>query len=103
MIDMAQKTLQRTLTDEQRGILKQALWDLNLTPEEFLAIIEGTSDRKWPERGFCVARLLESVNWFKIVTIVDPKILYKEWGQARKYVRAKEIREGMDFASRILQ
>jgi len=84
-------------------ILKQALWDLNLTPEEFLDIIEGRSGRKWPERAFCVARLLESVNWFKIVTIVDPGMLYREWDKAKKYVRAKEIIEGMDFASRLLQ
>jgi len=94
---------EQTLTREHKAILKQALWDLNLTPEEFLDIIGGRSDRKWPERAFCVARLLESVNWFKIVTIVDPRMLYREWDKAKKYVRAKEIIEGMDFASRLLQ
>jgi len=93
----------RTLTDEQRGILSQALWDLNLTPEEFLAIIEGRSERKWPDQAFCVARLLESVNWFDIVKIVDPMRLCLLWQDARKFVRLKSIREGMDFACRILQ
>jgi len=91
------------LTEEQRSILKQCLWDLNLTPEEFLAIIEGRSARKWPERGFCVARLLESVNWFKIVKIIEPRVLCGLWGEARRHVRFKEIKEGMDFACRILQ
>jgi len=93
----------RILTDEQRRILRQALWDLNLTPEEFLDIIEGRSARKWPERAFCVARLLESVNWFKIVKVVEPRVLCKLWQDAKKYVRFKEIKEGMDFACRILQ
>jgi hypothetical protein len=91
------------LTEEQRRILKQCLWDMNLTPEEFLDIIEGRSTRKWPERAFCVARLLESVNWFKVVKIIDPEILCKLWNEARRYVRFKEIKEGMDFACRILQ
>ncbi len=91
------------LPEEHIRILKQCLWDLNLTPEDFLAIIEGRSERKWPERGFCVARLLESVNWFKIVKIIDPRTLCGLWGEARKFVRFKEIREGMDFACRILQ
>lgn len=100
---MVDKASCRELTEEQKDILKQALWDLNLSPEEFLAIIEGTSDRRWPDRGFCVARLLESVNWFKIVTITDPRVLCSVWEDARKYVRAREIREGMDFAIRILQ
>ena len=91
------------LTEEQRGILRQCLWDMKLTPEEFLDIIEGKSTRKWPERAFCVARLLESVNWFKIVKLIDPKILCNLWGEAKRYVRFKEIKEGMDFACRILQ
>lgn len=55
-------TTKRKLTDEQRKIVSQALWDMNLTPEEFLDIIEGRSDRKWQDRGFCVARMLESVK-----------------------------------------
>ncbi|MBA4417615.1 MAG: hypothetical protein C0392_06865 [Syntrophus sp. (in: bacteria)] len=99
---MTDKTVMRHLTEEQRNILRQALWDMTLEPEEFLDIIEGRSSRKWPERGFCVARLLESVNWFKITPIVDPQTLCSLWQDARKHVRMKEIREGMDFASRIL-
>lgn len=91
------------LKEEEKRTLKQALWDMNLSPEEFLEIIEGRSTRKWPDREFCVARLLESINWFKIVKIIDPRILCQVWKDARKYVRLKEIKEGMDFACRILQ
>ena len=90
------------LTEEQRRILKQALWDLNLTPEEFLAIIEGRSDRKWPERAFCAARLLESVNWFDIVKIIEPRTLCLLWNEAKRHIRVRSIKDGMDFACRIL-
>jgi len=93
----------RELTEEQKRILKQCLWDMKLTPEEFLDIIEGRSSRKWPERTFCVARLLESVNWFDIVKIIEPKKICSLWDEARRYVRLKSIKEGMDFACRILQ
>jgi hypothetical protein len=92
----------RILNEEQKSILKQALWDLNLTPEEFLEIIEGRSTRKWPDQSFCVARFLESANWFKIIKVIDPALLYEKWENARKYVRFKELKEGMDFAYRIL-
>lgn len=95
--------MSRELSEEQKSILKQALWDLKLTPEEFLDIIEGRSTRKWPGRPFCVARLLESVNWFKIVKIIDPKTLCNLWGESQRYVRFKELKEGMDFACRVLQ
>lgn len=93
----------RKLTEEQKNILKQALWDLNLTPEEFLAIIEGRSDRKWPDSAFCAARLLESVNWFDIVRVVEPRKICALWNEAKKYVRFKSIREGMDFACKVLR
>lgn len=95
-------TTKHKLTDENKKIISQALWDMNLSPEEFLDIIEGRSDRKWPERGFCVARLLESVNWFDIVKIVEPKKICALWNDAKRYVRFKEIKEGMEFACRIL-
>ncbi len=93
----------RQLTEEQRSILSQCLWDLNLTPEEFLDILEGRLVKKWPDQAFCVARLLESVNWFKIVCIIRPEVLCSFWTEeARKKVRFKTVREGMDFACRLL-
>ena len=95
--------IQHILTGEERKILSQALWDLNLTPEEFLEIIEGKSNREWPDRGFCVARMLESINWFDIVKIFNPKEICRLWAEARRYVRLNSIKEGMDFACRILQ
>ncbi|MBI4650796.1 hypothetical protein HY745_05820 [Candidatus Desantisbacteria bacterium] len=66
-------TTKYILTNSDKKIISQALWDINLSPEEFLDIINGTSNKKWPVRGFCVARLLESVNWFDIVKIIEPK------------------------------
>lgn len=91
------------LTNKQRRVLARALWDLTLTPEEFLAIIKGLTTRAWPDRGFCVARLLESANWFEICDIVHPEDICRLWGDARKYVRSNSIREGMDFACRTLR
>jgi hypothetical protein len=99
---MADEIPRKQLTEEQRSIFKQALWDLNIGPEEFLDIIEGRSTRKWPDRGFCVARLLESVNWFDIVRIMEPKQICTLWKTAQKHVRVKSIKKGMDFACRIL-
>lgn len=95
---------ERQLTDEQRSILRQCLWDLTLTPEEFLAILEGRLVKKWPDRSFCVARLLESVNWFKITKVIDPKTLCSIWNDdAKRKVRFAPLKEGMDFACRVLQ
>lgn len=95
---------EHNLTEKQKSILKQCLWDLNLTPEEFLAIIEGRLHKKWPDKAFCVARLLESVHWFEIIDIFSPEFLCLLWdNNVKNKVKFKEIREGMDFVCRVLQ
>src|SRR6266542_3055415 len=99
---MIEKT-EQPLTDEHKRIISQALWDLNLSPEEFVGIIRGSAARKWPDRGFCGARLLESVNWFRITEIFEPRFICSLWTEARGLVRLKTIKEGMDFACRLLQ
>lgn len=95
--------IENRLTEEQRRIVSQALWDLSLTPEELIDIIEGKLSVKWPDRGFCMARLLESVNWFDLVKILEPSEICRLWGEARKHVRRSSIKEGMDFACKLLQ
>ena len=95
---------EKIFTEKQKSIIRQCLWDLTLTPEEFIAIIEGRLHKKWPDRAFCVARLLESVNWFKIVEIISPEFLCSLWDEnVKKKVRFKEIKEGMDFVCRVLR
>jgi len=91
------------LNEEKRKIISQALWDLNLTPDEFVGIIRGTMAKKWPDRGFCVARLVESVNWYDVVKIFSPAEICAEWEEAKKYSRNTSIRKGMEFACRALR
>ncbi len=91
------------LDDEKKKIISQALWDMNISPEEFMGIIEGRIVRKWPDRGFCVARFLESVNWFDVTKVIQPRDICGLWGEAEKYVRNRSIKAGMDFACRILR
>lgn len=92
-----------TLDAQKKRIISQALWDLNITPEEFVGIIRGSAKRKWPDRGFCVARLLESVNWFEVVKIFTPSEICGAWEAAKKYSRNESIRKGMEFACRALR
>jgi hypothetical protein len=91
------------LNEESKKLISQALWDLNITPEEFVGIIRGTASRKWPDRGFCVARLVESVNWYDVVKIFSPAEICAAWEEAKKYTRTESIRKGMEFACRTLR
>jgi hypothetical protein len=91
------------LDEEAKKIITQALWDLNMTPDEFVGVIQGTLERSWPTRGFCVARLLESANWFDIIKIFSPAEICAVWAEAEKYLRSESIRKGMEFACRTIR
>ncbi len=92
----------RAISAGTSTLIAPALWDLTLTPREFLGIIGGDISRPWPSRGWCVARLLESVGWFDVVKIVKPSTLCAVWPEARPFVRASSLREGMDYACTVL-
>ena len=94
---------EKHLDEEKRRTISQALWDLNMSPEEFMGIIDGHIVRKWPDRGFCVARFLESVSWFDVTKVMKPTDICGLWEEAKKYVRSRSIKVGMDFACRILR
>ncbi len=95
--------MNKKLTKEQKQILKRCLWDRPITPEQFYGIIKGQYTYPGASRAFYIARLLEYANWFDIKKIFKPKEICALWNdEVRRYVRAKSIKEGMDFACKIL-
>lgn len=84
-------------------IAKRALWDTNISPDQFLAIIRGEESREWPSRAFCVARLLECASWYDVVKIIAPREICSLWPEAERYVRTTGIKRGMEYACRVLQ
>lgn len=84
-------------------ILKRALWDTNISPALFLAILRGEESHDWPTRAFCVARLLECANWYDVVKIIPPRDICSLWPEAQRYVRTTSIKKGMEYACRVLQ
>ena len=84
-------------------IARRSLWDTNISPEQFLAIIRGEENLEWPSRAFCVARLLECANWYDVVKIISPREICSLWPEAERYVRATGIKRGMEYACRVLQ
>lgn len=92
------------LTEEQKKILKKCLWDMTISPEEYYDVIKGRRKEPWPDRAYCVARLLEYVNWYRIVKVFKPEEICALWTpEVRRYVRTNSTKEGMDFVCRFLQ
>ena len=61
------RSLEMRNTPETHKLIKNILWDLNLTPEEVISVL---SDRKnQDERRRFVVRLLRSYNWYTLLKI----------------------------------
>jgi len=84
-------------------ISKRAVWDLSITPQEFLLILHGELTVSWPSRAFCVARLLECATWYDVVKILSPREICALWPETERYVRSRSIKAGMEYACRVLQ
>ncbi len=89
--------------DQINRIARRAVWDTNLSPEQFLSIIRGELNLEWPTRAFCVARLLECASWYDVVKIIPPREVCLLWPDAERYVRVNGIKRGMEYACRVLQ
>ena len=89
--------------DQINSIARRAVWDTNLSPEQFLSIIRGELNLEWPTRAFCVARLLECASWYDVVKIIPPREVCLLWPDAERYVRVNGIKRGMEYACRVLQ
>jgi len=86
----------RRLSDRARRALREILWDVPMSPEEFLDIVEGR--REHPRRAYWVARMLELMDWFDVLDACDVAALADVWPAARRYVRSESLREGLDHA-----
>lgn len=84
-------------------LAKRAVWDMVLSPEDFLLVLQGKLTVDWPSRAFCVARLLECASWYDVVKILPPREICALWPEAQHYVRSRTIKIGMEYACRVLQ
>lgn len=84
-------------------IAKRAVWDLALSPQDFIKILHGELTVDWPTQAFCVARLLECCNWYDATKILPPRDICTLWPEAKRFVRSPSIRLGMEYAYGLLQ
>ena len=86
----------KPLPDEARMALEEILWDTPMTPEEFLDIAEGR--RHHPRRAYWVARMLQLMDWARILDVCDVYAIADVWSEARKYIRSESLRRDLDDA-----
>lgn len=86
-----------------KEVLKNILWDYNITEEEVELILEGKKKTFSLSKEKLYARLLLSVNWYKLLEIFGKeKIKELLSDEVLKYIRFKDIRDNFIYARSVL-
>lgn len=67
-----------------------------ISPEEFLAVLEGRDMRSWPNQAYCTARLFDYHKLHELTEVFDRERLLDLWPSCRLYVQLEDDREDMD-------
>ncbi len=63
-------------TLEKNKILKQILWDYNISPDEADAVLKGEKQSAGHyTRENLFLKLLESYSWYTIIQLISPKVI----------------------------
>lgn len=78
---------------------RQIIWDYKLKPKEFFNILNGKDkeDQNWLGKKWATARVLENVNYYDAMKIVDISYLRSNWDKVKSRVRNRNIKDGYSY------
>lgn len=79
---------------------KQIVWDYNLKPRSFFEILNGERTEGWLNRKWATTRVLENVNYYDALNLVDTNYLKNNWDSLRPRIFDKNIQNGYDYLLR---
>jgi hypothetical protein len=92
-------------TTNRNTLLKQILWDYNISAEDIEAVLRGDMKRAGHyNQEMIFLRILESYSWFTILQLFSPiKIKYLLTNQVIKKLRSPSLRLKYEFVQQRLQ
>ena len=73
------------------------LWDYNLSPEEFRAILAGKITRGRLDQDWAASRLIEYASYEEIIREIGFRKIIENWSRWRKNIRSQSRLRGFDF------
>lgn len=81
---------------------KLLVWDYNLSPQDFFSILSGHKSVQdgWLDRNWATARVLENVNYYDALNLVDLYYLESNWSNILPKIYNKAIKDGYNYVLR---
>lgn len=79
------------------GKYKQIVWDYTLDARSFFELLNGKASQMWFNRDWAMARVLEHVNYYDAINLVDIDYLKLNWESIKKRIYNETIKNGYDY------
>ena len=91
------------INEKLKEELKKIVWDYEVSLEELIQILEGRKKSFSLNREKILARLLLSVNWYKLLEIFGPHILKEILNdEVLKHIHTESLRQDFVYAREVL-
>ena len=91
------------INEKLKEELKKIVWDYEVSLEDLIQILEGRKKSFSLNREKILARLLLSVNWYKLLEIFGPHILKEILNdEVLKYIHIESLRQDFIYAREVL-
>ena len=75
----------------------QLVWDYNLNPSQFKNILTGKKEEGWFTQEWAIARVLERLNYYDALKLIDLKFLKQNWLKVKPKIFNKTKKEGYEY------
>ena len=90
-------------SERKKQLLKQVVWDYNISPDILLNILE-KKQKKYSHinRDYLINRCFNYLNWYQFVSLFDKNDLLQAL-QKINFTDSKNISTGLEFAKKFLR
>lgn len=76
---------------------KQIMWDYNLSPQEFFAILNKEHQKGWFTQDWAITRILEHAPYYDAIALVPLPTLRQRWEHIKPKLFNRSLQQGYEY------
>jgi hypothetical protein len=76
------------------------VWDYNLAPDDFAAILAGKKTLGWFNQAWAIGRVLENLPYYQAISLVPLSFLQQKWLLVKPRLFTDSLKKGYEFVLR---
>ena len=76
---------------------KQIVWDYDIEAKTFFELLDGKIRKPWLDRDWATARVLENINYYDAMSLIDITYLKLNWNNIKQKIYNTNIQNGYEY------